>query len=62
MKTSAVTQNFVKKIAKLKRPISDDQQKRLNELIDTDINKRLNMDPRDPRAQPYLKGALWLWR
>jgi len=61
MRDSEVIRKFIKTRAKLLCPISDDQQKRLDESIDADLNKCMDMDPQDPRAIRNLRGALWLW-
>jgi hypothetical protein len=47
---------------KLLAPISDEQQLLINERIDSSLNSRVNLNPTDLRALPYIRSALWLWK
>ena len=46
----------------LHNPVTDNQQAIINECIDKVCQSRMDMDPTDPRAIPYVRAALWLWK
>lgn len=47
---------------RLLNPVTDDEQIAINEFIDDTYLSRLDLIPTDPRAMPYLRSALWLWK
>ncbi|MBT0666119.1 hypothetical protein KI809_17545 [Geobacter pelophilus] len=53
---------YKRKKPKLLNPITDEQQSRINDSIDQAEIAHLNLNPTDPRAIPYVRQALWLWK
>jgi hypothetical protein len=53
---------FKPKKPKLLNPITDEQQSRINDKIDEARIAHLHLNPTDPRAIPYVRSALWLWK
>jgi hypothetical protein len=53
---------FKKKKPVLLNPVTDDQQRIINERVDRACSIRLDMQPTDPRAIAYVRAALWLWQ
>jgi hypothetical protein len=62
MKSLSMICKFKHKKPVLLNPVTDDQQRIINERVDRACSTRLDMQPTDPRALPYVRAALWLWQ
>ena len=62
MRTTNLVMRHRANIPALAKPISDARQFELDDQIDKAYLHRMDMDPFDPRAVPFLLPSLWLWR
>jgi len=62
MKSLSIICKFKHKKAVLLNPVTDDQQRIINERVEMAFLSRLDLNPTDPRSLPYVQAALWLWK
>jgi hypothetical protein len=62
MKTESYIFTFKSKKPVLLNPVTDDQQRIINERVDMACLSRMDLHPTDPRSLPYVREALWLWK
>jgi hypothetical protein len=58
----STTNTARRKLTTLMEPISDDKQQEIDAAIDRTAEKRLNLNPLDPRAIATIRPAIWLWQ